>query len=292
MAPPGLPGIPQEIIDEVIDFCSGDKKTLLACSLISRAWIYRTRKHLFSTLTLTDKTLPTWCSVVAAPTSNTISGEQSLPHPTCPPPPLTPHPGFPLVTSLELALTHPQTPLKTFGAALLRAETHFSAFINLNSLTLSMIPLTAFHRAPMRACFGSIAETVRELKLSMCSLDGKFPAFLMLFTHLEALELSGNTWIPRALPQRTNILQKDPPTLHGSFTILNFNCSTIRLLDSLSNMRAEYHTITIGNTPMSTSREINTLLAKCKDHLKALVLTAADLFCKRFVSASIPGRSR
>jgi hypothetical protein len=53
-----LSDAPQELIDEIIDRCSRNKRTLIACSLISRVWVYRTRKHLFSTLTLTDKTLP------------------------------------------------------------------------------------------------------------------------------------------------------------------------------------------------------------------------------------------
>ena len=63
MEPLGLQRIPQEIVDEVIDLCRWDKKTLKAYSSISRAWIRRTRKYLFSTLTLTDKTLPLWCAV-------------------------------------------------------------------------------------------------------------------------------------------------------------------------------------------------------------------------------------
>ena len=54
----GLSDAPQELIDGIIDHCSGDKKTLIACSLTCRAWVYRTRRHLFSKLTLTFQFLP------------------------------------------------------------------------------------------------------------------------------------------------------------------------------------------------------------------------------------------
>ncbi|KAI3607138.1 hypothetical protein WG66_007910 [Moniliophthora roreri] len=39
--------VPQEIIDHIIDFIPEDKPTLKRCSLTSRAWIPRTRYHLF-----------------------------------------------------------------------------------------------------------------------------------------------------------------------------------------------------------------------------------------------------
>ena len=283
MAPPGSPEIPQEIIDEVIDLCSREKKTLKACSLISRAWVYRTRKHLFSKLTLTDKTLPAWCSVVVTPTSGTPSAEHAHPHATCPSPSYTPSLLSSHVTSLHLAFTYPQTPSNPFEEALLRADTHFTAFINLNSLTLSAISFIALQSATIRACFGPFAKSVRELKLSVCSLDGKFSAFLKMFTHLEALELNGNTWTSRKLPEWTDVLPNGLPTLPGSFKASNITHAGIGLLDAISTVRAECHTITIGHSPSPTYRQFNALFAKCKDHLEILVLTAADSVCKRFV---------
>ena len=262
MEPPGLPRIPQEIIDEVIDLCRWDKKTLKACSSISRAWVHRTRKYLFSTLTLTDKTLPLWCAVAVTPTSTTRSGEQISPPPYASPR-LSSH-----VTSLKLAPTYSSN---NFEEVLLRAGTNFSAFVNLKSLTLSRVPFVALHDASLRACFGSLAETVRELKFSMCSLDEKVLTFLKLFAHLEALELDGNVWAPNGL-LTTDI----PQTLRGSFKVSNFVNTNIGLLDLFSAPRIEYHTITLGYNPSSTFGRLNILFAECKDHLKTLILTAAD----------------
>ena len=291
MTQPSPPEIPQEIIDEVIDLCSGDRRTLMACSLISRAWVYRARGHLFSTLILNHKTLLTWCSIVMTPTPNTDSEVQPLTHAICPASPsyapsrLSSH-----VISLKLVPAYTQTPSNRFEAALLRANTHLSAFINLTSLTLSSISFVAFQDASLRACFESFAEPVCKLKLSNCVLDGKVPAFLKLFAHLEALELDANLWIgtPQELPDWASISQEDMPVLRGSFKASGFTNSRIGLLDCLSTMRLEYHTITLGYNPTSAFQRLNTLFTKCKDHLKTLALTAADSICKYFIFDCFP----
>ena len=265
MKPPSPPGIPQEIVDEVIDLCRRDKKTLLACSSISRAWVYRTRKYLFSTLTLTDKTLPLWCAVVVTPTLTTPSGEQT---------PSSPYASSRLsshVTSLKLAPAHPSI---IFEQLLLRAGTHFSAFVNLKTLTLSAISFVAFQHASLRACFGHFAETVQELKLSMCFLDEKILTFLKLFTHLEALELDRNAWTPTGL--LTTDIPHTVPVLRGSFKVSNLANTNIGLLDLFSAPRIEYHTITLGFNPSSTFGRLNILFKECRNHLETLVLTAAD----------------
>ncbi|KAI3607017.1 hypothetical protein WG66_007879 [Moniliophthora roreri] len=43
----GLPRLPQEICDHVIHYCQDDTETLSACSLVSRAWVFKSRSVLF-----------------------------------------------------------------------------------------------------------------------------------------------------------------------------------------------------------------------------------------------------
>ena len=157
--------IPQELIDQVIDLCSADKKTLKACSLISRAWVYRTRKHLFSTLKLTSDSLVTWCEVIAAPTPET---EHPVPRTTSRPPASSSY-GFSWLSSyvISLKLIPAYSPVH-IKAALLRVNAHLSAFINLKTLTLYAIRIHSFEEASLRVCFGPFAKTVRELKIWMC----------------------------------------------------------------------------------------------------------------------------
>ena len=243
----------------------------MTCSLISRAWVYRTRKYLFSTLTFTNENLPTWHSVVATPKPNKGSRKRRLPAASCPPSP-SHAPLSSYVTSLNLSSTPSRAMSGDFESALIQASTHFSAFVNLNSLTLSGISFTVFWGTPLKACFGPLGETVRKLRLSECSLDWKVLAFLKLFTHLEELELNRNTWTDSRFSKLTGVLQKgQDPVLRGSFTALNFTNARIGLLGCLSTTRVEYHTITLGSNRSSTFSPLDPLFAKCKDHLMTLI---------------------
>lgn len=271
MAQPSLPETPQEIIDEIIDLCSGEKATLIAYSLTSKSWGSRTRKYLFSKLTLTDKTLPVWCKTVAIPIPSTDATPQLL---------ADPHPPVSsalssYVTSLKIttAYSYPETGLMG-EPELLQAKLHLSAFTNVKSLILGPISFITFKYASLETCLGSLAATVRELKLSFCFLDeDSIFAILRVFSHLESLELDGNLWVHN--PPLTS--QNGPPTLRGSFTASGFLKESQGLLDLLATARVEYHTFTIGNNHRSTLSNFNTLLEKCGDHLKTLILTAPEL---------------
>ncbi|KAF9653283.1 hypothetical protein BDM02DRAFT_1885817 [Thelephora ganbajun] len=275
MALPGPSDTPQELIDEIIDHCSGDKRTLIACSLTCKAWVHRTRKHLFSKLTLTDETLLIWCGYV----ETSAWKPQSLSD-IYPPVPSS-HPPYRLashVTSLQVVPKYSPNSPKSLGVVeLYRAKLHLSAFTQLKSLALTAVSFASFDSAPLEACFGSLAETVRGLKLSMCILDEmRFFAFLRLFTRLESLEVNGNVWPSGRRAGTAKALQKDLPTLRGSFTVSGFTDSENGLLDSLVTTRVEYHTITLGHNPPLAFPKLNALFAKCKDHLRTLSLTAPE----------------
>jgi hypothetical protein len=275
MAPLGLSDAPQELIDEIIDRCSGHKRTLIACSLISRAWVYRTRKHLFSTLTLTDETLPVWCGIVVAPTTATGSEPQSIPNgsSSCPSHWLSSH-----VTSLQLVPRYSRTSKRGLSAAeLVRVKSHLSAFTHLESLTLTAVPLSTFDDASLEACFGSLAKTVQELKLSSCLLDQeRLFALVRLFTCLESFHASGNMWMGNSFAAKTEGLERERPALRGSFTASEFIDEFDGLLESLATAEAEYHTITLGWNHPLTIAKFNALFAKCKNHLKTVSLTAPE----------------
>jgi hypothetical protein len=272
----GLSDAPQELIDEIIDHCSGDKRTLIACSLISRAWVYRTRKHLFSTLTLTDRTLPVWCGIVVAPPMATGSepqpiagGSSSLPS----------HRLSSYVTSLQLVpKLFPISPRRNLCAdQLVQVKSHFSAFTHLRSLTLTAVSFLTFEDATLEACFGSLAKTVWELKLWSCSLnEERFFALVRLFTLLESFHAGGDRWGHSSSIVKTEGLERERPTLRGSFTGSGFTDDRDGLLESLATAETEYHTITLGWNLPSTIAKFNALFAKCKDHLKTLSLTALE----------------
>jgi len=277
MTQPGPPDIPQELIDEIIDHCSGDKRTLKACSLTSRAWVHRTRKHLFSKLTLTDKTLPVWCGIVVTPTT----GSKPHPLPGSYPPVSSSYASSWLssyVTSLQLVPKYCPKSSNGLGAKeLLLAKSHLSAFTHLESLTLAAVSFVDFDDASLETCFGSLAKTVQELKLWMCSLDEeRFCGFLRLFTRLESFAINGNVWLSSESTGETKILQRGLPTLRGSFAVSELTDGNGGLLDTLTTARVEYHTITLGYNLPSAFHKLNVLFAKCKSHLETLSLTALE----------------
>lgn len=277
MAQPNPPDTPQEIIDEIIDHCSGDRSTLVACSLTSRAWVYRTRKHLFSELTLTSETLPKWCAVVTTPTSSVGLKERSFLDPAFPASSsYTSSWLSSYVTTLKIVSTHFTNPSKKLGSQeLFQAQAHLFAFNRVKSLTLAAISFIVFDDASLEACLGALAATVRQLKLSFCYLDHEaFLAFLRLFAHLDLLELQDNVWIHN----QPEMSQKDPPTLRGSLTLSGFAGTNggLCMLDCLATARMEYNTITLSDNRRSVVHKFNILFTECKDHFETLILTAPE----------------
>jgi len=178
------------------------------------------------------------------------------------------------VTSLKIVSTYSKTSQVPLGEPqLLRATSHLSSFTQVESLTLAAVSFIAFDHGSLETCLGSLAATVRELKLSFCYLSRRaFFAFLRLFTHLDLLELVGNVWAhnPNEAPQT------DPPTLRGSLTASEFTDQNRPMLDLFAAARAEYHTITLGQNSRSSFNQFNALFMKCKDHLKTLILTSPE----------------
>ena len=282
---------PQEIIDEIVDLCSEDKKTLKACSLTSRAWVYRTRKHLFWKIILTDKSLPTWREIVLDPKPSTDSESQ----PQRPPASSSSYTSSWIsscVISLQLVPKYYARRSNNFGPIqFFQAKSHLHAFTSLKTLDLAAISFTNLQDrgVSLVECFGPLADTVRELKLSFCTLDeGSLFAFLRLFSNLDSLELHGNRWYS-SIP--AVFWQKDPPSLRGSLTVSEITHANVDLLETLVIASVQYHTIIIGYNETSTIREFNVLFESCKDHLERLILTAPEAVSS-YPCQSIPFRTR
>ena len=193
--------------------------------------------------------------------------------PLVPPPSSYPSHLSSYVTSLQLVPKYTRRSPGVIGVKeLLRAKSQLSTFTNVKSLALTCIPLLDFNDGSLKTCFGSLARTVSELKLSACSLDKeRFFTILRLFTHLESLEVDGIPWSHSTSAKREDL---PVPTLRGSFTVSELQVGGP--LKSLATTKVEYHTITLGRNLPSRLSGFNALLAKCKDHLETLSLTAPE----------------
>jgi hypothetical protein len=68
MSPPHLA---QELLDHIVDHLHQDHQALQECSLVSKSWIPRTRKHLFAEVKLTDRRkFKLWKHAFPDPTSS------------------------------------------------------------------------------------------------------------------------------------------------------------------------------------------------------------------------------
>ena len=65
------PHIPPELLDHVVDFLHDSSDALKSCSLVSKSWITRTRKHLFATIRFYHaEDLESWNTVFANPSTS------------------------------------------------------------------------------------------------------------------------------------------------------------------------------------------------------------------------------
>ncbi|KAJ7768274.1 hypothetical protein B0H16DRAFT_1519221 [Mycena metata] len=60
--------LPQDLVEEVIDHLAVDHGSLKTCSLISRAWVSRSRSYLFATCILTPKNIRSFCDLLQSST--------------------------------------------------------------------------------------------------------------------------------------------------------------------------------------------------------------------------------
>ena len=126
-------------------------------------------------------------------------------------------------------------------------------------------------------CFGSLAGTVRDLKLLMCLISQrKLSLFLRLFTRLESFEVEGNTWFHPTTDSGTRAPEEDQIVLRGSFTASEFTNENYEMLDFLATTKVEYHTITLGNNHYLTFPKLNALFEKSKNHLETLILATPE----------------
>jgi len=188
----GVP-LPQELADKIIDEVAKDPvlRTLIislrACSLVSRAWVHRSQKHLFSKVVFEGTNFDYWCSDVRP---GKDGPSRHVTHLHC-------DAGYPDVYP-DVFVDHGE---------------YFSYFTNLRTLHLSGAGL---HQVEYVFTFMRLRSTVRSLALEKCKMDiNDLVTFLRPFTNLESLSI----WDP--LVPHTKKLEKRVrlPTLGGKLDL-------------------------------------------------------------------------
>ena len=77
----GIPSLPREMVDAIIDHLHHDREALKNCCLVSKEWVPRTQKHLFKDKTITFKSVQdavAWSQIFPDPTKPPASYSRSL----------------------------------------------------------------------------------------------------------------------------------------------------------------------------------------------------------------------
>jgi len=210
--------LPQELTDKIIDEVAKDSvprtTALQACSLVSRAWLGRSHKHLFSKVEFDHGRLHDWCSTVR-PGENGPSR---------------------YVTRLHYRADY----LGAYPESLVNDYGYMSYFTNVQTLHLSGVGL---HRTEYVFSLMQLRSTVRFLELASCKMNiNDLVTFLRPFTNLESLSLWG-IYIShdKKLEKRGRL-----PTLKGQLDLNLTLCAGIRsFLHELSLLPLAFRDITL-----------------------------------------------
>ncbi|KAJ7253740.1 hypothetical protein B0H12DRAFT_1116458 [Mycena haematopus] len=75
---------PQELVDDILDCSAGDPRSLKTCSLVSLAWVPRSRSHLFEECVLSPSKIAPFCDLMRSPDCTFLSHVRSITNPTTP----------------------------------------------------------------------------------------------------------------------------------------------------------------------------------------------------------------
>lgn len=231
--------LPQELVDTVIDEFRNDVASLRACSLVSKPWVYRSRKHLFATVHLPTCLLRRWLERV----------------PATPASPLDVH------HSIRSLFLQPASPSAAFCIPETFAD-HLSSFTQLSGLAFASSLreewTDAFSDSALVAkYFGSLGRSLRKLELTRVHLDmvalqallDVFPRLeqILIFSPIMTNEESKSVEAFPHLQERQNITEAEGP----SNAVVPRKNITIRWVDSVSLFFPPRELVTgLANSPL------------------------------------------
>ncbi|KAF9646307.1 hypothetical protein BDM02DRAFT_3271080 [Thelephora ganbajun] len=215
------PRLPQELVDSIIDELKNDVGSLRTCSLVSKPWVYRSRKYLFETVHLPTCLLRRWLKRI----------------PVVPITPLGPHHH---IRSLSLQPTAASAPFCVPEAFV----DHLSSFTQVSKLfiasTLWEEWTDAFSdNALVAKYFGGFGQTLRRLELTRVYLNMvTLKALLDVFPQLESILIFSPTMVDEevksveAFPHLRE--HRRIAEVESSSVTVPYKRAPIRLVDSIT----------------------------------------------------------
>ena len=242
----GLPYLPQEIKDHVIDLLRDDDETLKSCALVSRSWLRQCQKHLFAEVEIGHHYLMKWCRSI-------VPGEDGLSS---------------FTRKLEVSHRSP----REFKALM----PHLRSFKHVESLVISDYDCMDLDNEPYLPIapdeyYGHFGESLRTLQLLYPSESlGALLPLVCLFPHLESLTIEGFMAAGEEHPAPPSPTSSNPTAFKGKLHLRLLAGNDMHILSKLAKYPLRYDYISIGGSTRELGAHFNNLITACSRTLKTL----------------------
>ena len=238
--------LPQELVETVIDCFASDRQMLAVCSLVAKAWLARSRHHLFNEVALNKERAGKWHFAIRPGPGGVSSLVRTL--------------------KLRQGFGH-----KWLGTKFLDAlSDHLSSFRNVENLSVTWFDLSDFEPGSLTHHFAHYGSSLRSLHLSFLTANySALISFLHLFPNLEDL-----------LIHTPDLCDDNPPlrmpgkasTSHGLLRLLSFDSVSSPFISHLAGSNSRFSSISVYNCEFSYSFLLTNLLEASSSSLHHLEL--------------------
>ena len=245
-------GLPQEIIDEVIDNLAFDFRALKSTSLVQRSWTHRSRRRLFYFVPINSLSrLEQWSLFISSDPKGIAS--------------------YPRV----IHLSHDTPKSWVEPANLDKLYDHFRSFSGVERLVISGLETTKFDPISTPRYFGNFAATVRSLELqtavgppaSLLSFICAFPLVDNLAVKFPNTTVGGGGNHGEATPPAS------VPSFKGKLRLLDMFNESTPLVELLCALPLPFHTIWVSSRDTGRLPQLTKLVSKCCKSLRSLHIT-------------------
>jgi hypothetical protein len=242
----GVPHLPLELVEEIIDLLVGDTKSLHSCSLVSTSWIHRSRRHLFADIKLHSLSdLKSWFSAGLGPSSDHVRA-------------------LDLAQNDEVQWITPDSLAGAFN--------DFSSFHNVRSLALTGLDLTLFDEHSLTRFFGHFSEHLISLSVKgMTVHPDALLFFVCMFPRLDNLKLD---YLMMGMGKGT-ISYREPaitPRFRGKLALANIKSHGASMISPFvdSPLPMAFEDVSVVDCRFDTPKPLKDLFVACQATMKKI----------------------
>jgi len=258
---------PQEVLDAFIDELANDIASLKACSLVSRRWFWRSRKHLFKRVRFSSmrgsKSLRNWSAVMNPSGTKLVQTRFLITHRV--------HLDSPASFTTSLRISQREEAWMS-PLTLARYFVHFRLFDRVESLTLSHFSCRTFGQNSLRVLLHNLTLSVRKLCLHHpTACPDSLLGFISIFTNLQETMIRAPRWI------FTKYLGAHTTTFHalkGELRLSELDRGSGPFLSLIGSQETRYEKVTLKNCRFREFHPLQQLVSGVAATLRRLDVVA------------------